>query len=96
MAENINFLEESKIQANSLLGNISAKCNNSTLYSADPDILDRIFNSTRIKKEIKSLENDPINYCEFIKILRLGMRIGAYYTIEDHCKNNYDYAEATL
>ncbi len=93
MAENINFAEESKIQANSLLGNISAECNNSPIYSADPDILYKVFNNTQIKKEIESLENEPINYVDFIKILRLGMRIGAYYTIEDHRKNNYDYVE---
>ena len=96
VAENINFLEESKIQANSLFGNISAECNNNTLYSADPDILDKIFNNVQIKKEIKSLENEPINYIEFIKILRLGMRIGAYYEIADHYKHNYEYAKSLI
>lgn len=91
MAENINFLDESMIQANSLLGNISAECDNSILYNADPDILDKVFNDVQIKKEIKSLENEHIDYRGFIKVLRLGIRIGAYYEIEDHSKNNYEY-----
>ena len=96
MAENINFAKESKIEANSLLGNISAKCNNSYVYSADPDILDKVFNDAQIKKEIKSLENEPINYRKFVKVLRLGMRIGAYYEIEDHYKHNYEYAKSLI
>ena len=96
MAENINFVKELKIQANSLLGNISAECNNSSVYSADPNILGKVFNDAQIKKEIKSLENEPINYIEFVKVLRLGMRIGAYYVIEDHYKHNYEYAKSLI
>lgn len=102
MVTNTSIEELIKSQANSILGNISAELNDDRSikkYTADSDILQQVLSNDKIKREIKSLE-DYLNYYnidgranfhEITMVIRLGIRLGALYEIEDHKRNNYEY-----
>ena len=86
-------------QANSLLGNITAELDNSSIYSADPDILKKVMENRKVYDDIGRLEDylkyynceNVANFHEITMALRLGIRIGAYYMVEDQRINKYDY-----
>lgn len=96
---NTKLEELAKTQANSLLGNIIAEMEASDHYTADIDILNKVFSDEKVRREFDQIKgyltyyngDSLANLHEFTMIFRLGIRIGAYYEIEDHKKNNYGY-----
>lgn len=88
-----------KTQSNSLIGNVIAELENSSNYNADSDILETVFSNKKVQDDLKRLEdylkyyniNDTANFHEITMALRLGLRIGACYMIEDHKRNKYEY-----
>lgn len=94
-----NLTKLVKTQANSLLGNITAELDNSSNYSANSDILETVMNNTKVYDDIGRLEDylkyyncqDTANFHEITMAVRLGIRIGAYYMVEDQRINKYDY-----
>ena len=92
-----------KTQSDTMLGNIDAETEIGTshTYRAKPDILDKVLNDKAIKHDIQALEdylkyynnNSRANFNEITMALRLGVRIGAYYEIEDHRINEYVYTD---
>ena len=96
---NTKLEELAKTQANSLLGNITAEIEESDHYTADIDILNKVFSDKKVRREFDQIKDyleyyngdSRANFHEFTMIFRLGMRIGAYYEIEDHRKNEYVY-----
>lgn len=103
MAKNTyaDIKENGIVQARSLLGNITASLENSDHYIADDDILKKVFDDPSVKKDFERI-TDYFNYYQgdslanlhsFIMIFRAGMRVGAYYEIEDHKRNQYEYVD---
>ena len=96
---NVRLSELVRTQANSLLGNITAELDNSYDYSADTDILNKVLEDKKVTDDLGRIEDyikyynceDTANFHEITMVLRLGMRIGAYYMIEDSKRNEYVY-----
>ena len=86
-------------QSNSLLGNITAELDKSSDYSANTGILQKVLDNEKVVNDIARLKdyleyydnNNSGNFHEITMVLRLGLRIGAYYMIEDHKANQYEY-----
>ena len=96
---NISIKDLITTQSNSLMGNITAELDNSYNYSANTDILDKVMSNRKVMDDICRIEDylkyynyeDTANFHGITMAIRLGMRIGAYYMIEDHKNNEYLY-----
>lgn len=92
MSTNSSISEHIRVQSSSLLGNIEANIDDTDHYSADNDILNKVLSDPKVISDIGSFEdylkyyngNSNANIHEFVMALRIGLRIGAYYEIENH------------
>lgn len=91
-----------RTQSSSMLGSIAADTDISEHCVTDPDIFKNVLNDKKVKRDVKSLKDeleyyglgtDTSSLNIIILALRLGLRIGAYYEIEDHKKNEYVYMD---
>lgn len=94
--------EHIRTQASSILGSITAETDISKHSTTDPDILMNVLNDQKVKRDIKAFKDELVYYGLsanvsnlniIILALRLGLRIGAYYEIEDYKKNEYVYMD---